>query len=322
MPPSNRSSSQPPPPAPPRGITLLGGPSTGKTTFLAALQIALLRDKDLDWVLEGNNQASTQAMVRFMDEMTHEHMFPRATVAQMENYKWSLTGDKRQVWVWDRWWFRRRARTTKIRLDLVDGPGGAAKASNIMSAGLGTQLLASMADSGGLIIFFDPLTEMEHGHSFQHLYGALTVLLSQVGSDGKLPHHVAVCITKFDSIPVFRSARALRMIQRAPEGQRFPHIPERYAEQFLERLISLSRSDDASLILPMLKRTFHEDRIRFFVTSAIGFYVDSPGGMFDSDDYQNHIPSKPRDRIRGGIYPINVVEPVLWLGKLVAKAGS
>jgi hypothetical protein len=311
----------PRPPAPPKGITLLGGPFTGKTTFLAALQIALLREQKLGWALDGENQASTQAMVRFMDIMTRGHQFPKATVAQMENYKWSLTGDARQVLTWDRWRFRRKNRITRIPLDLVDGPGGAADGSKIFGPGLAPQLISSMAESAGLIIFFDPLTEVERGQAFQHLYGALMVLRTQVATDGKLPHHVAVCITKFDSIPVYRSAGTLRMLARDPQGQRFPHVPERYAEEFLDSLITMSKSDDASLILPMLKQTFHEDRIRFFVTSAIGFYVERPGGVFDPHDYQNHVPGKP-DRIRGGIYPINVVEPVLWLGRIMAKAAG
>jgi hypothetical protein len=304
-----------------KGITLLGGPRTGKTTFLAALQIALLREDQLGWALDGENPGSTQAMVRFMGTMTEDHEFPKATVAQMENYKWSLTGDKRRVWEWDRWRFRRVTKVKRIRLNLVDGPGGAANSKHIFGQGLAAQLISSMSDSAGLIIFFDPLTEVETGQAFQHLYGALMVLRSQVGSDGKLPHHVAVCITKFDSIPVYRSARALRVSMRDPEGQQFPHVPERYAEEFLRNLIKMSRADGASLILPLLRQTFHEDRIRFFVTSAIGFYVRSPGGLFDPEDYQNHIDGKP-DRIRGGVYPINVVEPVLWLGKIVAKAAG
>jgi hypothetical protein len=101
--------------------------------------------------------------------------------------------------------------------------------------------------------------------------------------------------------------------------QGFPSVPEDCALEFFERLVRMSRSDDASLILPLLLQTFHQERIRFFTTSAIGFYVDPQTGSFDPDDYQNHIPGKP-DRIRGGVYPMNVVEPVLWLGRNVARA--
>jgi len=56
--PPRPSGAQPPPnpgPPPPRGITMLGAQQTGKTTFLAALQIALLRKPDLGWSLTGDN---------------------------------------------------------------------------------------------------------------------------------------------------------------------------------------------------------------------------------------------------------------------------
>jgi hypothetical protein len=310
----------------PQGITLLGGPQTGKTTFLAALQIALLRREPPNWSLHGENPGSTRAMVKFMDDMTRRHAFPAATVAQMESYKWSLTGNERRTWHLGRRGVQRGNRTTKIGLNLVDGPGAAADGTRIYEQSVAQQLIASMNESMGIMVFFDPLTEVERGQSFQHLYGALKVLQAQVGSegkplypDGKLPHYVAVCITKFDSIPVYRSAQTLKLIRQDPDGQQFPHVPEMYAEEFLKNLIKMSRSDDSSLIVPVLKQTFYSDRIKFFVTSSIGFYVDRPAGRFDPEDYQNHVPGKP-DRIRGGIYPINVVEPVLWLGQKALKA--
>jgi hypothetical protein len=321
MPP--RPSNPPPgggqPPA--MGITMLGASETGKTTFLAALQIALLRQDHLGWSLTGDNPGSTQAMIKFMNDMTHGHTFPPATVERLENYRWSLTAQVSggRGWHWLR--FRRQIRSVRIPLDLVDGPGGAADGTRIFGRALAENLIASLAGSAGIMLFFDPLSEYERGDAFQHLYGVLTLLRSQAENQGRLPHYVAVCITKFDAIPVYRSARALRVLERNPEEQQFPRVPEEYAQEFLAHLIKMSRSDDASLILPLLRQTFHEDRIRFFVTSAIGFYVDSPVGVFDPDDYQNHVPGKP-DRIRGGVYPINVVEPVLWLGRIVAKAAE
>lgn len=306
-------------PAQGSGITMLGATETGKTTFLASLQIALLRQADLGWSLTGDNQGSAQAMIGFMDTMTREHSFPRPTVFQLENYKWSLRGEAPPVREWHWWGFRRRRRPVRIPLDVVDGPGEAADGSRMFERELSQNLVASMANSAGIMLFFDPLSEFERGDAFQHMYGVLTELRRQAAHQGKLPHYVAFCITKFDAIPVFRSAQALRVVVYDPDEPQFPRIPEEYALEFFRRLVKRSRSDDASLILPLLQQTFHEDRIRYFVTSSIGFYLDPADGLFDPDDYQNHIPGKP-DRIRGGIYPINVVEPVLWLGRNVARA--
>jgi hypothetical protein len=319
MPPRTSSSGPGATPAP-QGITMLGASETGKTTFLAALQIALLRQDHLGWSLAGDNAGSTQAMINFMDDMTRRHLFPVATVARLERYRWSLLAEV-PVRDWDRWRFRSRNKLVRIPLDLVDGPGGAADGTKIFGRKLADDLISSLAGSSGIMLFFDPLSEFERGDAFQHLYGVLTLLRSQAASRGKIPHHVAVCITKFDAIPVLRSARALKVLVPDPVEGRFPVVPADYAQEFFERLIKMSKSDDASLILPLLKSTFHEDRIKFFVTSSIGFYIDPVTGMFDLDDYQNHISGKP-DRIRGGVYPINVVEPVLWLGRIVAKAAE
>jgi hypothetical protein len=105
----------------------------------------------------------------------------------------------------------------------------------------------------------------------------------------------------------------------------FPRVPEEDAQEFFERLIRLSKSDNASLIMPLIKQAFHEERVRFFVTSAIGFYVGA-SRVFNPEDYQNHVPGDLQrgvpDRIRGGIYPINVVEPVLWLGRNMARTAG
>jgi hypothetical protein len=308
------------PPPPGRGITMLGAAETGKTTFLASLQIALLRQVDLGWSLTGDDPASRQAMIKFMDEMTRGHAFPKPTGMQLENYRWSLRGEVRAVRQWRWWGFRRRNRPVRIPLDLVDAPGEAANSSRMFERELSANFVASLARSSGIVLFFDPLSESERGDAFQYMYGVLTELRSQAGPD-KLPHYVAVCITKFDAIPVFRSAQALKVVTQDPEGPQFPYVPEEYARELLARLIKRSRSDDASLILPLLQQTFHENRVRFFVTSAIGFYVEPSVGKFDFDDYQNHIRGKP-DRIRGGIYPINVVEPVLWLGRNVARTAG
>ena len=306
--------------APPgnRGITMLGAQRTGKTTFLAALQIALLRRPELGWSITGENPGSTQALVSFMDEMTHKHLFPQPTGMQIENYRWALQAELKgatREWHW--WGFRRRDKYVKIPLNLVDAPGEAADGSRMFGRAISESLITNLASSAGIVLFFDPVSEYERGDAFRHTHGVLTQLSSQAARNGKLPHYLAVCITKFDEIPVFGSAQKLRVVDYDPENE-IPRVPGEYAKEFLERLIKMSRSDNASLILPLIQQTFREERIKYFVTSAIGFYVDPSIGIFDPGDFQNNIPGKP-DRIRGGIFPINVLEPVLWLGRSMTR---
>lgn len=298
---------------------MLGAQQTGKTTFIAALQIALLRNPELGWSLTGDNPGSTQALVNFMTDMTDNHVFPRPTVA-IENYRWSLEAelpDAVREWHW--WRFRRRDRYVRVPLELVDAPGETADGSRMFGRAISERFVENLANSAGIVLFYDPVSEFDRGDAFRHTYGVLAQLRSQVARRGKLPHYLAVCITKFDEIRVLESAQKLRVVDYDPE-QEFPRVPEEYATEFFNRLIRLSKSDNAGLLLPMLYQTFREDRIRFFVTSAIGFYLDPSVGVFDPDDYQNHIPGTPPepDRIRGAIYPINVIEPVLWLGRNVA----
>jgi double-GTPase-like protein len=325
MPPRPSGAQPPPNPGPPpsRGIAMLGAQQTGKTTFLAALQIALLRKPDLGWSLTGDNPGSTQALISFMNSMSHDHEFPQATVA-IENYRWSLEAElPKAIREWHWWGFRRKDLYIRVPLELMDAPGESAD-GRLLGRALSDRLVENLARSAGIVLFFDPVSEFERGDAFVHSYGVLAQLRSQAARRGRLPHHVAVCITKFDEIRVLESAQKLRVVEYELGREEFPQVPEEYAAEFFNRLIRLSRSDNAGLILPLLEQTFHKERVRFFVTSAIGFYLDPSIGVFDPDDYQNHIPGVPPepDRIRGAIYPINVIEPVLWLGRNVARTAG
>ena len=70
------------------------------------------------------------------------------------------------------------------------------------------------------------------------------------------------------------------------------------------------------MICQGLPRYFQRERIRYFVTSAIGFYRNS--SKFLEDDAENAVEQGDgRAKIRGRIHPINVLEPVLWLGESI-----
>jgi hypothetical protein len=137
-----------------------------------------------------------------------------------------------------------------------------------------------------------------------------------------LPHHVAVCITKFDHPAVVQQARRRGLVAPGPNG--IPQVPDARA---LFRMICdgtfwaerhETSTASASFVRYELERYFHPKRIHYFVTSAIGFYLTpnrEPGQQgqprFDPEDFANFHATVEGERIRGAITPINVLEPLL-----------
>lgn len=320
------------------GITMWGPPSAGKTTFLAALHIALIRRKKATWLLVPEDLASQTDLVRLTTVLTGGGSFPQAT-AQIDEYHWSLVKQRqhplRRTWLWRLWRqvLRLPEAAARVPLDVYDPSGFAAGESNF-GTDLGNRLIRDLAKSAGIIFLFDPITEFERGDAFSYTYGVMVQLLRILGREGRLPHFVAVCITKFDEIRVLGSADKWNLTDVDKNDElEFPRVADEDARTFLENLCRVSRSDTADLVLNMLDQHFYPERVKFFVTSAIGFYLNPmlQPRMFDTEDYQNHVVEirKTADgntevmtRIRGAIHPINVIEPILWLTENVARTAA
>ena len=75
-----------------------------------------------------------------------------------------------------------------------------------------------------------------------------------------------------------------------------------------------------------MKNSFHPSRIRYFVTSSIGFW-HPPGwngdtSTFDPEFFANFNEiGDGKKRIKGPIHPINVLEPLIFLQQRLARAG-
>jgi hypothetical protein len=288
-----------------------GAPSTGKTTFLAALHVALLRQEPA-WNIMGTDPKSADALVRLTTLLAERGDFPVAT-GDIEHYRWVLIGPAERA---GRRWFGRvqRGQRVEIQLELVDSPGAA------IGPGAREDLIDDLAKSSAIIFLYDPVREFEAGDAYQHISTVLAQLSRRTSGPGeRLPHYVAVCITKFDEERVLRTAEKLDLLVTDPDPPGFPRVAEEDAREFFIEICQASRSGEASLIPALLERTFRRDRIRYFVTSSIGFYVDPEKGAYDPDDYQNKVPDPQGPRVRGPIRPINVLEPILWLGRQVTK---
>ncbi|MGW4423184.1 hypothetical protein [Streptosporangium sp. NPDC004631] len=318
-------------------IAIWGAPGSGKTTFLAALNIALIR-KNGPWRVVGADGPSIDFLSEMTSALSQHQRFPPATGA-LGHYRWFLSRSPEQG---RRGWLRRRrqARAWKIGLDVLDAPGGFFRAER---AGYGTdreELLDNLASSRGIVFLFDPIRESKDGDAFAYLHGVLAdlagrMLATDEYDDGMLPHHLAICITKFDELRVLQTADKLSLLTPDPDDpHRFPRVAAEDAEELFQALSTVSASGNADMVLPALKQFFRPDRIKFFVTSSIGFYLDQRKGVFDPDDFQNLIPETPggaggqensraapgnRFRIRGQARPINVMEPMLWLGRRMSS---
>jgi hypothetical protein len=308
---------------PDKGITMWGPPASGKTTFLAALNVALARQQS-EWRLNGEDEASTDRLIKLTTGLTRDRVFPIGTTG-IEHHHWTLTGQlprntRRHFWQSP----QRHDGSVRVRLDIADAAGdltGPRRSDASSRAGL----IENMARSSAIIFTYDPVREFERGDTFDHTVDIIAQLsqgLREMDAD-KLPQYVAICVTKFDEIRVFRTAEKLDLLTYDLGVPGFPRIAEDDAREFFLELCQVSRSGNALLALNLIEQSFRPDRLKFFVTSSIGFYVHQRTGIYDSDDYQNVLPATPDGtgpQIRGNIYPINVAEPLLWLsGKLAGK---
>ncbi|MEU8249700.1 hypothetical protein [Nonomuraea sp. NPDC048916] len=300
-----------------RKITIWGAPGSGKTTFLAALYIAVTRSK-LGWSVVPKDDAAIERFSTMTAQLVEGREFPEVT-SHLAELDCRLVGPPRTQ---RRPWFRRApvAESTNVDLSLVDMPG----------AFFGTRLSSEPVDlltgSDGLLFLFDPIREFQSGDSFDYFHRVLYSLayrtMASDASTRLLPHRLAVCVTKFDDVRVLATAERLGLVTTDPDDPyHLPRVDPQDTEELFTALCERSASGNGDMLLSMIRQFFRPERVRFFATSAIGFHVDPARRVFDPDDVQNVVPSEEGHRIRGAIQPINVLEPILWLADQLSLDG-
>jgi hypothetical protein len=311
-------------------IAMWGAPGSGKTTFLAALDIALKRRR-YGYTLAGKTDASVNLLIDMTDRLIAQGEFPLAT-ENIDYFEWDLFRNQQQAT--DQYGnpVSGRVGPKRITLSLADPKGEYAAASPEMRSNPNRKkLIDDLADSDGILFMFDPIREFVVGDAVSTANGLLHQIIAAVASrdpdhfDGTLPQHVAVCVTKFDEPRVYETAKRLGILRVDPHDQhRLPWVHEHDALKLLTALTAVSGTGHGEMLLNALNQAF-PGRVRFFVSSAVGFYVSPMTGRFDPDDPQNLVKPAPGlsgsgdSRIRGGLYPINVVEPIIWLTEQVSR---
>jgi len=291
---------------------------------LSALYIAVSRSP-LDLLIYGTDEESTEFLINSTHALSNERRFPAGTQSLhqpgLAMHMLTQAPVKRR--------FGRmaaEAAAVLLSIDMLETPSGMySSVPEAASVGHGSQLalpeddrINRLAACDGIVFFIDPTQEQTKAGAYEYLTGALLRMAQRqlmLSPGPKLPQHIAVCVTKFDDPEIYRVAR-LRGFRTYDENDPFlfPRVHSDDAEIFFRELSTRSGSESNDLIADTIRSYFHEDRIRYFITSSIGFYLGK-GGRFRDDDPQN---CTHDSRIRGPVHPINVVEPLVWLGNSLA----
>ena len=325
-------------------IGIWGAPASGKTTFLAALRVAMSLS-DIQWRLDGVDSRSTDFLAESTRLLVEERRFPPGTL-ETEPLSWRLTGMREVKRKRKKYLPAKRENVrTEVYLDFVDPPGrlfdsrpaedepkpsssggGPRFATGGPSGGSGERddvrlrLVEHLAACGGLIYLFDPTREREASDTYRFFNRTLLEISQRAPAhprDHYLPHHLAVCITKYDHKWVRDIAR--HGFESVSDGEHlFPEVHQDLAEKFFEQVCREDKVGTADQVLREIRKHFSPERTRYFVTSAVGFYIAPETGRFDDEDYSNlvkvtHDDGKTSMHLKGKPYPINVLEPVMWL---------
>jgi hypothetical protein len=301
-------------PAQPIRIGLWGANQAGKTTFLGALRIATLRDAVGHWRVTSDDFDSRQFMIRTTNTLNGQKQFPPTTEV-ITSLRWMFAG---QATGGLREWLAHvipgaNDNAVTFRLEVLDCPGGIYEDD---SEGFAPEqlerVIQHMSQCDALLYLFDPLRA--NNYSFvQRTLDDLANVCQQhrrVLQSGKLPHFVAVCITKLDDPRVFGPILSNGWIP-SPLTTRVPYVTNDHARGLFRQI-----ADD--LIVGSMSNFFEADRLQYFVTSSVGFRLGTTRAV-DLNDYANVHIVDGKPRIRGEIHPINVLEPVVWLEHAVRR---
>jgi hypothetical protein len=310
-----------------RGIAMLGATGSGKSTFLGALQIAFLRsaqqDPEQNWRLWSRDKASREALVEMDVALNSKGEFPFAT-QRIDNFDWILDGRVERTERAGRLGGTKKvSERVEVTLKLTD-PSGELYRPDQMGQQARQELVEHVSRSRGILYMFDPIREYARGDAYENTANMLMEVNAELADDpefdGRLPHHVAVCVTKLDEPRVFRTAQSLRLLAPDPHHPLgFPMVHGTDARTLLQSLCKVGRSGAGEVLPQLLEQFFHQERISYFATSAVGFMVNKNTRRFDGQDTENvYRIASGETLVRGPVNPINVSEPVVWLVEQLA----
>lgn len=308
-------------------IGIWGGSGSGKTTFLSALRISTLKygkNTGTQWNINGLDEISPRS-AQFLRDNTEKLLnliFPEATnVPVADTYTYEVNGSfpshnlREKIYNWFS-----KSKDIQFNLSVFDYPGG-----DLLKRDEKDILWEYLAGCDGLIYLFDPKSNKVGTGNFDCLQRSLDMMRRvfemrnpEMIVKGRLPQHLAFCITKFDDDEVFRQLRSHDLIALDKSDQSFT--------PFVKDPLTAFEILADEYTVETVKSYFRKERIDFFGTTSVGFYVDEQTGMVDIERCSNiKVEQEPyvdnngvtglneKVTIKSKVNPIGVVEPLLWL---------
>jgi hypothetical protein len=290
-------------------IALWGATSSGKSTYLWTLPLAA---EQQGWTLTPLDEASEEYKVRAETDLMTEGLLPLPTADEVL-IRWQL---EKPPSVEGPWWHRREVPGSRIVLRTIERRGGDFETL--------TQSVADqLAHADGIAYLFDPDRELNPNavDNVKFFIAAMTRLQRRSAEldrmiGGRLPHHLAVCITKLDAVKVFAKAREGFWVAQSAQWPHFPQVAPHHAEPFFDWLCRTELGEAASFVRDRIVANFLPQRVKYFVCSAIGFGLHQRRqcdgrGQFNLSDFSNL--TSEGDRVRSMPRPINILEPLIAL---------
>nr|WP_314248748.1 ATP-binding protein [Streptomyces sp. DSM 40907] len=308
-------------------VTLWGSPGSGKSTLLASLARAAQNPEFGRWNLFPHDLQSRDYLASLTHSFFRERVFPAATTTDQRAVRCTLAGDVTGTRFAHRrgWWRQRRGdrrNVLEFQIALRDVPGEAFDAHTFTAPQRSNELVRDLAHAQGMIFLFDPLramrtsdgtsTERNNADHFTEVLSAVAAEVHQAGlRDGsRLPHRLALCLTKFDAPEVLHLAGENGFLQMNPRSG----IPEvKDAQAFFEYFARSCPEDGLSEILNLVKNLFRPDQVGYFVLSSVGLSVPPDGPFRFENSSKLYRLSDGQERFSEPPRPTGVMEPLLFL---------
>lgn len=331
-------------------IGIWGATGSGKTTYLGALRQAAEQTKrsDVAWSVIGADDVSTAVLTDYSGTLTNERLFPAATFTRVP-LRMNLLGSRRpprpgqqsatkgsQVefgvemldmsgqMVDDRTWrdpsilAPAEEEEDDLDFDISDPSDERGPEADL------EDVLRHLTDCQGFLLLFDPVQDEKAGDAFRYFNTMMAQIQARTLRAGrmlgaKLPHHVAVCITKFDDREVLCKALSPEELTGLKDVRPPLRIESSTAARYLNLLAQERPNGGARLVRDAIEAYVLPERLKYYATSSVGYWW-GPNERFDPHDFTNVLDNGGASTIRSRIRPMNVLEPMVWLASHIRKA--